>query len=263
MPAHATAIITSPAAPALVDRVRRVAAFSSKLRNLQDGKGIVLDHITREAWPFAAALTLKSAKQKRAWVLCPDARTQEQVHADLTAWGVTSLFFPRLASMDDASSLGDPDTHAERVSILAHINGSNAGVVVICAGSLEESAPAPGELTASGMDLRSGTGLDVEALLSNVADAGYERVPVVAERGHFARRGGIVDIFPWVAEEPLRIEFLDNKIESLRAKADGRRRRSLRLRCDLLHSVLQVLPKTGLLVLNQRTGPCDIQPSRF
>ncbi|MCE9519934.1 MAG: hypothetical protein K8R87_10325 [Verrucomicrobia bacterium] len=99
MPAPANTIVTPPAAPALVDRVRRVAAFSSRLRHLQDGKDIVLDHITREAWPFAAALTLKSAKQKRAWVLCPDARTQEQVHADLTAWGVTSWFFPRLAAI--------------------------------------------------------------------------------------------------------------------------------------------------------------------
>ncbi|MCE9519933.1 MAG: transcription-repair coupling factor, partial [Verrucomicrobia bacterium] len=88
---------------------------------------------------------------------------------------------------------------------------------MLCAGSLEESAPAPGELAASGKKLRSGMKLDVEALLADIVDAGYERVPVVAERGHFARRGGIVDIFPWMAEEPLRLEFLDEKIESLRA----------------------------------------------
>src|SRR5207247_2396482 len=104
----------------------------------------------------------------------------------------------------------------ERISILARISGSHTGVVVLCAGSLEESAPAPGNLAASGKNLRSGMRLDLEVLLTELAAAGYERAPIVAERGHFARRGGIVDIFPWLAEEPLRIEFLGDEIESLR-----------------------------------------------
>jgi len=218
MPAASALSPIPPAAQALVDRVRCAAAFSERLRTLRGDGGIVLDHITREAWPFAAALAIHSVKQeRRAWVLCPDARTQEQMHADLAAWGVAAWFFPRLAAANDTAGLGDPDTQAERTSILARINGCNTGVVVLCAGSLEEPAPSPGELAASGRSLRGGMRLDLGALLADFVGAGYERVPVVGERGQFARRGGIVDVFPWLAEEPVRIEFLDDKIESLRA----------------------------------------------
>jgi transcription-repair coupling factor (superfamily II helicase) len=42
-------------------------------------------------------------------------------------------------------------------------------------------------------------------------------VPVVMERGQFARRGGIVDFFSWQSEEPLRVEWFDDEIESIRA----------------------------------------------
>jgi transcription-repair coupling factor (superfamily II helicase) len=209
--------MTPAAAPALVDRVQRAAAFSRRLRKLSAGGSIVLDHVTREAWPFAAALALRTAKPKRAWIVCPDARTQEQMHADLAAWGVAGWFLPKLAPSDDAAAFGDPDAHAERSTILARISGGHEGTVVLCAGSLDESAPSPGELAASGRNLRRGLRLDVEALLADFAAAGYERTPVVGERGQFARRGGIVDVFPWLAEEPLRIEFLDDEIESLRA----------------------------------------------
>jgi transcription-repair coupling factor (superfamily II helicase) len=38
----------------------------------------------------------------------------------------------------------------------------------------------------------------------------------VTERGQFARRGGIVDVFSWQGEEPLRIEFTEDQVESLR-----------------------------------------------
>lgn len=217
MPAPTDPSPAPPVAPALVDRVRHAVAFSGRLQDLRDGRDIALDHVTREAWPFAAALAVRSAQPKRAWIFCPDARTQEQVHADLAAWGVTAWFFPRLAATEESDALGDPDTQAERISILARLNGGDGGVVVLCADSLGESAPAPDELAVSGRNLRGGLRLDVESLLADFDGAGYERVAVVGERGQFARRGGIVDVFPWLAEEPIRIEFLDDEIESLRA----------------------------------------------
>ncbi|HEY2572807.1 MAG TPA: transcription-repair coupling factor, partial [Verrucomicrobiaceae bacterium] len=207
---------TLSVAPALIDHVRRHGVFADRLRRLRDGGTISLDHIAREAWAFAAALAVRAMPQRRAWILCADARTQEQVHADLAAWGTGPWFFPKLAGADDAAALTDPETQAERVSLLARMRQSSAGVVVLCAGSLAEPAPAPGELAAAGRHLQKGMRLEVDSLLAEFTGAGYERVPVVAERGQFARRGGIVDIFPWLAEEPLRVEFFDEDIESLR-----------------------------------------------
>ena len=57
----------------------------------------------------------------------------------------------------------------------------------------------------------------VEGLGESLALAGYERVERVDDRGQFAVRGGIVDVFPTTGREPLRVEFFGDEIESVRA----------------------------------------------
>ena len=56
----------------------------------------------------------------------------------------------------------------------------------------------------------------MEQLLEKLGDAGYQRVSQVSIRGQFAVRGGIVDLFSWQAQLPVRIEFFGDEIESLR-----------------------------------------------
>jgi len=58
---------------------------------------------------------------------------------------------------------------------------------------------------------------DAEDLPELLALAGYERVERAEERGQFAVRGGIVDVFPTTGREPLRIELFGDEIESIRA----------------------------------------------
>jgi transcription-repair coupling factor (superfamily II helicase) len=58
---------------------------------------------------------------------------------------------------------------------------------------------------------------DAEELTERLALAGYERVERAEERGQFAVRGGIVDVFPTTGREPLRIELFGDEIESIRA----------------------------------------------
>jgi transcription-repair coupling factor (superfamily II helicase) len=57
----------------------------------------------------------------------------------------------------------------------------------------------------------------IEALAERLALAGYERVEQAQERGQFAVRGGIVDIFPSTGREPVRLEFFGDEVESVRA----------------------------------------------
>jgi transcription-repair coupling factor (superfamily II helicase) len=58
---------------------------------------------------------------------------------------------------------------------------------------------------------------DADDLTERLALAGYERVERAEERGQFAVRGGIVDVFPTTGREPLRIELFGDEIESIRA----------------------------------------------
>src|SRR5215207_6800912 len=68
---------------------------------------------------------------------------------------------------------------------------------------------------ARALDVLAAPGLD--AVAEHMALAGYERVDRVQERGHFAVRGGLVDVFPTTGRDPIRIEFFGDEIEAIRA----------------------------------------------
>jgi transcription-repair coupling factor (superfamily II helicase) len=59
--------------------------------------------------------------------------------------------------------------------------------------------------------------LDTEGLFVNLVDFGYGRQDAVSEEGDFSRRGGIIDIFPFTFELPIRIELDMDKIVSIKA----------------------------------------------
>ena len=178
----------------------------------------MLDHIAPQAFGFAAALMVRrmEKEKRRVWILCPDVKTQDHVHAELGVWQCPALYFPRLGHVIEGA-LADPEMLAERTAVLTRMTEGDSQVLVLCADSLDELAPALTTITEQKRTLEAGAKLDVEQLLKELGEAGYERVPVVTERGQFARRGGIVDFFSWQAEEPLRLEFFDDELESIRA----------------------------------------------
>ena len=90
------------------------------------------------------------------------------------------------------------------------------GVVCASAAALAEGAP-PLEARPVRLDLAVGEEPGIDALAEHLALAGYERVERVEERGQFAVRGGIVDVFPTTGRDPLRIELFGDEIEAIRA----------------------------------------------
>ncbi len=93
---------------------------------------------------------------------------------------------------------------------------ASGGLVSASAAALAEGMPPPAARPAP---LRVATGDEpgIDSLAEHLALAGYERVEQAQERGQFALRGGIVDIYPTTGREPLRIEFFGDEIEGIRA----------------------------------------------
>jgi len=93
---------------------------------------------------------------------------------------------------------------------------AQGGLVCASARALAEGLP-PLEARPDPVELRAGLELGVDGLSEALALAGYERVERVEDRGQFAVRGGLVDVFPTTGREPLRVEFFGDEIESVRA----------------------------------------------
>src|SRR6266508_3087490 len=90
------------------------------------------------------------------------------------------------------------------------------GLVCASAAALAEPMPPPAARPEP-IRIARGEEISLEQLTESLALAGYERVERADERGQFAVRGGLVDVFPKIGREPLRIEFSGDEIEQMRA----------------------------------------------
>src|SRR5205823_1128950 len=93
--------------------------------------------------------------------------------------------------------------------------GADAPVVVVSAVALSEKVPDPA-LRPHSFALRVGDLLDLDEVGADLVAAGYERVDQVEDRGQFAIRGGILDVYPATEERAVRVDLFDIEIESLR-----------------------------------------------
>jgi transcription-repair coupling factor (superfamily II helicase) len=174
---------------------------------------------------IAALAELDGARERAQLIVVGDDRAARDLAADLRAWlaprrvryypsrGVTyeshltpppHLVGLRLAALD--ALLG-----VEREDALEH----GAPVVVVSAVALSEKVPDPA-LRPRSFTLRVGELLDLEECAIELVGAGYERVDQVEERGQFAMRGGLLDVFPATEERAVRVDMFDIEVESLR-----------------------------------------------
>ena len=63
---------------------------------------------------------------------------------------------------------------------------------------------------------KKGTKIPFDELPQRLTELGYTRRPVASDKGEFAIRGGILDLFPVASSDPYRIDFLGDEIEKIR-----------------------------------------------
>ncbi len=102
-------------------------------------------------------------------------------------------------------------------------------VVVTPIQALLQPVVSPDALLSSALELRTGEQLRPEELAELLVEQGFDRGDVAELPGEFAMRGGIVDLFPFGTRRPLRIEFFDDRIESIREYDPGIQRSLRRL----------------------------------
>jgi transcription-repair coupling factor (superfamily II helicase) len=102
-----------------------------------------------------------------------------------------------------------------RIAALDALTDSDPAVVVASAVALAEAVP-DAALRPAGLTLERGMEVDLGKVAALLVEAGYERVDQVEERGQFALRGGILDIFPATEDRAARLELFGDEIESIR-----------------------------------------------
>jgi transcription-repair coupling factor (superfamily II helicase) len=158
-------------------------------------------------------------------VVVGDDRAARDLAGDLRAWlhPRRVRYYPSRGVAYESHLIPPPHLVGLRVaaldSLLANAAQSEAEeggpVVVVSAVALSEKVPDP-ELRPRSFVLRVGELIDLEECAAELVAAGYERVDQVQERGQFAMRGGILDVFAATEERAVRVDTFDVEIESLR-----------------------------------------------
>jgi len=107
------------------------------------------------------------------------------------------------------------ETDGARAVTRSGAGGVGAPVVVVSAVALSEKVPDP-SLRPQSFVLRAGELIDLEETARELVQAGYERVDQVEDRGQFAIRGGLLDLFPATEDRAVRVDLFGDEIESLR-----------------------------------------------
>ena len=109
---------------------------------------------------------------------------------------------------------------AGRIDTLARLAGPPTGgprLILTTVSALAQRVPPRESLATAALDARPGSRIPLEKLVSFLERNGYGRADTVMEPGEYAVRGGIVDLFPPGAAEPLRLDFFGDEIEAVRA----------------------------------------------
>ncbi|WP_205905912.1 transcription-repair coupling factor [Dickeya zeae] len=103
-----------------------------------------------------------------------------------------------------------------RLSTLYQLPSLTRGVLILPVNTLMQKVCPHAFLHGHALMLKKGQRLSRDRLRSQLEQAGYRSVDQVMEHGEFATRGALLDLFPMGSEEPFRIDFFDDEIDSLR-----------------------------------------------
>ncbi len=213
----------------LLEAITREPALGAKLRAVAAGKDAGFGHVVESAHAVLSA-AIASQAARRVWLVCGNVRAQERLHNELLQWCPEADFFPEMEVAPVEGAVPDPEMMAERLAVIQRLaatpaspapkrgkrDGTPAPIIVLTRGSLEEKVADPDALQKLELRLTRGQRCDRDALLKKLGEAGYEHVPQVTARGQFAIRGGILDVFSFHHSLPVRLEFFDDELESIR-----------------------------------------------
>ncbi len=157
-------------------------------------------------------------------VITPTGRRAESIGAALQSLvpHAAVRHFPAWETLPHERLSPSTETVGRRLAVLREAAlWSDAGdaPLIVTASVRGALQPVAAGLTDAGvLDLAvSGRGYDLEAVARRLVELAYLRVDMVSRRGEFAVRGGILDVFPPVADHPYRVEFFGDEVDQIRA----------------------------------------------
>ncbi|GKV70379.1 transcription-repair-coupling factor [Sporosarcina sp. NCCP-2716] len=127
------------------------------------------------------------------------------------------------------------ELRAGRIDTLSHLAEQGTGIYITPVAGLKKLLPAKDRFAGVTLSAAVGDTIDTDSWLQRLSGMGYARKDMVTAPGEFALRGGILDVYPLTADDPVRIELFDTDIDSIRTfSAEDQRSKDKLERIELL-----------------------------
>ena len=198
----------------------RLHALCGRVREAADGGEAVEVRASSTLRPLLLAALLEDDRGlagRPALLVSADDRSARDLAADLRAYLAPRRvrIYPSRGTGYASSVSPPPHLVGLRIDALDALGAEPDAVVVASATALAEAVP-DASLRPGGFAIAKGEEVELGAVADDLVAAGYERVEQVEERGQFAVRGGILDVFPATEERAVRIELFGDEVDSMR-----------------------------------------------
>lgn len=169
-------------------------------------------------WDSPKALLASLAAKERSVLLITGGTREDRFYDNLAyfAPGV-ALEFPAWETLPGEEIPPSPDIIGKRFEALDALIRKKGPSIVLCPLASLLQKVIPKEMLAPLLHRwKKGTKISFDSLPELLVSLGYNRTAVVADKGEFAIRGGILDLFPVASSDPYRIEFFGDEIEQIR-----------------------------------------------
>ncbi|OCG76598.1 transcription-repair coupling factor [Microbacterium sediminis] len=177
-----------------------------------------------DAPALAALLDRRSAAGRPGalLVIAPPGRRADALGASLQSRvpGATVLSFPAWETLPHERLSPSAETVGRRLETLRTLAAWDGTAPIVVTASVRSAVQplAAGLADVEPVVLAPGSrGRELDEIVEALVERAYTRVDMVSRRGEFAVRGGILDVFPPVAEHPYRVEFFGDEVDAIRA----------------------------------------------
>ncbi|MFR5875680.1 MAG: CarD family transcriptional regulator [Eubacterium sp.] len=152
---------------------------------------------------------------KKAFIITPDEASAVRFFENLSQFQKGVLLFPkREFTFLDVEGISREFEHLRLGVLSKMIDGSYSAVVMSAAAATQMTMP-PEVLKERSFKIKTGDDINIDEISERLIKAGYSRFDQVDGTSQFSVRGGLIDIFPPGADEPVRIELWGDTIDSI------------------------------------------------
>jgi transcription-repair coupling factor (superfamily II helicase) len=183
---------------------------------LKRGDSILLEGLWDAPKTFLTSLIMKETG--RSILLVTGGMREDRLFSDLAYFSPGNCIeFPSWETLPGEEIAPSPDILGKRFEAFHAVLERKTPSILLCPLQALLQKVVPRSTIAPLLSVwKKGTTLPFNGLAEKLTALGYRKAPIVSDKGEFALRGGILDLFPVASADPYRIEFFGDSIEEIR-----------------------------------------------